>query len=230
MAKIANILKKYPQVVVIEDNVYEGMTFDSYFKQPLPKMAFQEGMRDRCISVYSAGKIFSATGMRSGWIIGPAHLIQAARSVHQFNVYCFYNVVENVATKSIEHISKPGSTFMEHEATRLRNSRDVLIKEFLKAPFDYSFWIPKGGCFVLADISRINVKEQYYKDENGNKLTKDYAFANQLVNENKVVCIPMSSFYDAGDSHLGERFVRFAFCKDEDIIREAASRLQKKVD
>ena len=80
----------------------------------------------------------------------------------------------------------------------------------------------------MADISRIQVKDQYYKDENGNKLTKDYAFANQLVNENKVVCIPMSSFYDAGDSHLGERFVRFAFCKDEDIIREAATRLQQK--
>ena len=101
MAKMAKILQKWPQIVVIEDNVYEGMTFDKYFKKPLPKMTFQEGMRDRCISVYSAGKIFSATGMRSGWIIGPAHLIQAARSVHQFNVYCFYNVVENVATKSL---------------------------------------------------------------------------------------------------------------------------------
>jgi aspartate/methionine/tyrosine aminotransferase len=104
------------------------MTFDKYFNKPLPKMTFQEGMRDRCISVYSAGKIFSATGMRSGWIIGPQHLIQAARSVHQFNVYCFYNVVENVATRSIQHISQPGNGFMEHEATRLRNSRNVMIK------------------------------------------------------------------------------------------------------
>ena len=56
-------------------------------------MAFQEDMRDRCISVYSASKMFSVAGMKSGWIIGPSYLIQAARAVHQFNIYCFYNVL-----------------------------------------------------------------------------------------------------------------------------------------
>lgn len=45
--------------------------------------------------------------------------------------------------------------------------------------------------------------EKYLFDENGQKRTKDYAFAYQLVNEHKVVCIPVSPFYDAKDSHLG---------------------------
>ena len=94
-------MKKYPQIAVIEDNVYEGVLFDDMFKKPIPKMAFIPHMKDRCISVYSAGKIFAATGMRSGWIIGPPHLIRAARSVHQYNVFCFYNPVENAAAKSM---------------------------------------------------------------------------------------------------------------------------------
>jgi aspartate/methionine/tyrosine aminotransferase len=68
-------------------------------------------MYDRTISVYSAGKIFAATGVRSGWVIGPANLIKAVRSVHQYNVFSQYNVLENAVTKSLEDITKPESTY-----------------------------------------------------------------------------------------------------------------------
>ncbi len=90
---MAKILEKYPHVIVLEDNVYEGITFDNMYGKPLPKMAFQKGMYDRTISVYSAGKIFAATGIRSGWVIGPTELVRAARTIHQYNVFCQYNVV-----------------------------------------------------------------------------------------------------------------------------------------
>lgn len=50
-------------------------------------------MQDRTLSVYSAGKIFAATGVRSGWVIGNAQLIRCVRSVHQYNVFCAYNVI-----------------------------------------------------------------------------------------------------------------------------------------
>lgn len=63
-------------------------------------------MYDRTLSVYSAGKIFAATGVRSGWVIGPAHLIRSVRSVHQYNVFCSYNVIENCIAKSLNHISR----------------------------------------------------------------------------------------------------------------------------
>jgi aspartate/methionine/tyrosine aminotransferase len=101
LEKIAAILKKHPQIIVVEDNVYEGTTFDKYFDKPLPKIAFIEGMYDRTVSVYSAGKIFCATGVRSGWVIGPANLIKSVRSVHQYTVFCSYNVIENTIAKSL---------------------------------------------------------------------------------------------------------------------------------
>ena len=69
------------------------MTFDDMYNKPLPKMVFQEGMFDRTLSIYSAGKIFAATGVRSGWVIGPANIIKYVRSVHQYNTFCHYNVV-----------------------------------------------------------------------------------------------------------------------------------------
>ncbi len=93
LEKLAAILKKHPQIIVVEDSVYEDMQFDDMMDKPLPKMAFVEGMYHRCLGVYSAGKIFCATGVRSGWVIGPAHLIKFVRSVHQYNVFCPYNVL-----------------------------------------------------------------------------------------------------------------------------------------
>lgn len=69
------------------------MTFDDMFGKDLPKMAFQQNMQDRTLSIYSAGKIFAATGVRSGWVIGNSDLIRSVRSVHQYNVFCAYNVV-----------------------------------------------------------------------------------------------------------------------------------------
>ena len=79
----------------------------------------------------------------------------------------------------------------------------------------------------MADISKVNVMEKYMTDDEGNKRSKDYAFAYQLANENKVVCIPISPFYGPDEVHLGEKYVRFAFCKDEEMILEASKRLQK---
>lgn len=135
LARIAEILEKHPQVVVVEDNVYEGMTFDEYFNKPLPKLSFQKGMANRTLSIYSAGKIFAATGVRSGWVIGPSYLIKSVRSVHQYNVFCSYNVIENTLANSLTEITQPTSTYIQEYATRLTNHRNILIKELLNSKF-----------------------------------------------------------------------------------------------
>lgn len=121
-------------------------------------------MYDRTVSVYSAGKIFAATGVRSGWVIGPASLIKAVRSVHQYTVFCAYNVVENTVAKSLEDITKPTSTYMKEYAKKLQNHRNILLEELINCKYDFDLWIPKGGYFIMADISRIKVLPKYLKD------------------------------------------------------------------
>lgn len=128
LVKIASILRKHPQIISVEDNVYEGMTFDDMFNKPLPKLCFQEGMADRSLSIYSAGKMFAATGVRSGWVIGSANLIKSVRSVHQYNVFCSYNVIENTIANSLNEITRPESTYMQEYASKLINHRDILIR------------------------------------------------------------------------------------------------------
>lgn len=76
-------------------------------------------------------------------------------------------------------------------------------------------WIPKGGYFIMTDISNIKVEDKYLIDEKTNeKRNKDMAFCIKMVKEQGVVAIPCSSFYDPADIKLGENMVRFAFCKD----------------
>lgn len=157
LARLAKILEKHPQVVVIEDSVYEGITFDDMYNKPLPKMAHQTGMRERTIGCYSAGKIFEATGVRSGWVVGAAPIIKAMRAVHQYNMYCQYNVIENTITKCLQDITKPDNTYLNEEATRMGNLRNLLVTELLNSPYDLDLWIPKGGYFVLADISKVPI-------------------------------------------------------------------------
>lgn len=145
-------------MVILEDNVYEGMTFDDYFCKDLPKVSSQKGMEDRCLSVYSAGKIFAATGVRSGWVIGNKDLIRAVRSVHQYNVFCAYNVTENTIAKSLQVISRPEDTYMRDYAEKLTRNRNILMDELLASKFDFDLWIPKGGYFIMADISKTEIK------------------------------------------------------------------------
>lgn len=113
--------------MVVEDNVYIGMIFDDYLGKDLPKIAHQPGFEKRTLSLCSAGKIFAATGVRSGWIIGHEDLIKSVRPIHQFNMFCSYNIIENTIAKSLAEISRPESTYLKDCALRLTKNRNMLI-------------------------------------------------------------------------------------------------------
>ena len=71
---------------------------------------------------------------------------------------------------------------MKEYAALLAKNRDILLDELIRSKFDMDLWIPKGGYFVLADISRVKVDEKYMQDEDGNARTKDWGFCFQLAN------------------------------------------------
>ncbi len=84
-------------------------------------------MYERTVSVYSAGKIFAATGVRSGWAIGAKKIIQAVRSVHTYNVFCFYSVIEAAIGKSLQKISDSSDTYMTDYPKKLEKLRNILV-------------------------------------------------------------------------------------------------------
>lgn len=115
---------------------------------------------------------------------------------------------------SIEELNNTDNAYLYATAKRMSNCRDRLVRVLAESQYDIDLWIPKGGYFILADISRCKVDEKYLTDEHGQKRTHDQAFAYQLCSEQRVVCIPMTSFYEE-DEPMRDRYVRFAFCKEE---------------
>ena len=224
LQRFAKILEKFPKVIVIEDNVYEGLAFDEFYQESLPKMAFLPGFYNRTVSVYSAGKIFAATGIRVGWVIGPPALIRSVMSIHQYNVFCQSDSSQRTVAECLDLIGT--NDYMKEYSDRLIKNRNLLIDALLECKYDFSLWIPKGGFFIMADISKVKVDPKYLIDENTKEEhTKDMAFCIQLAREDGVVAIPCSSFFDLGDKS-GENLVRFAFCKEEELILEAARRMK----
>lgn len=181
-------------------------------------------MYDRTLSVYSGGKIFSATGSRIGWVVGPAYLIKTLMSVHQYNVFCVYDPIQTAVSESLNTIRE--NNYLKEYAEKLIHHRRLLIDQLANSRFNFKMWIPKGGYFIMTDISSIEVKESHFMDEETQqRRTKDMAFCIQLAKEHGVVAIPCASFYSAEDIELGQNMVRFAFCKSEGDIVEAGKRM-----
>lgn len=229
---IAKILEKFPRVVVIMDEVYE---FHIGENKELPRFVTLPGMFDRTITVLSAGKIFSATGIRIGWGIGPNSIIKQINPVLQCSTFCISDPIQNVIADCLDYGNKPfegyenyyswiGPHFLKH--------RNYLIENLSKITnLDVDYYLPEGGFFLIADISRHKPETKHFLvDDDKDKdlvYTKDYKFLLNLSHDYKVVGIPCSPFYTKEHKHLGENFIRFAFCKEFSTLDKAFANLSK---
>jgi kynurenine aminotransferase len=85
-------------------------------------------MYDRVITIYSGGKIFQATGARSGWVIGPEKYIKYVKSVYQITCFCQFSVVEGAVGKSLNDISQESNTYLLDYAKNMIEKRNLLLK------------------------------------------------------------------------------------------------------
>ncbi|KAL4510636.1 hypothetical protein ABPG72_004790 [Tetrahymena utriculariae] len=224
LERFAEIIKKYDRVAVIWDGVYEAHAYDKYEPLQIPRIANIPGMWERTISVSSAGKLFSATGVRIGWAIGPEHLIKCTAAFHQYNGFCIYVPLQEAIADTLEQSLK-GDYFQEFNK-KLKEGRTRLVKELISSPINFNIYIPEGGCSVLADISNIEVPQAYYTNPESNRpYTKDWAFCLWLCKEKGVVALPCSAFYSKQYAHIGQNLVRIAFCKTEETLIEAGKRM-----
>lgn len=191
-------------VLVLSDEVYEHLTYGATH---LP-IATLPGMRERTLTVSSAGKSFSFTGWKVGWLTGPAHLIAAAQAAHQFLTFSTATPLQLAVAKALEACDERFQTGFQAD---YREKRDFLLDTLDRAGFEAS--APQGTYFVLADFSALS------RDD-------DRAFARFLVKEIGVAAIPPSPFY-AAEPEEGRRLIRFAFCKRMETLRAAAERLAR---
>ncbi|MDV9170523.1 pyridoxal phosphate-dependent aminotransferase [Streptomyces sp. W16] len=194
-------------LLVITDEVYEHLVFDAAEHIPL---ATFPGMRERTVSIGSAGKTFSFTGWKVGWVTGTPDLVTAVRSAKQFLTYVASGPFQYAVA---EALSLPDSYFDAFRADMLAK-RDVLATGLTQAGFEV--FRPAGTYFITTDIRPL-----------GPELSKNgdgFAFCRALPERAGVVAIPNAVFYDHREA--GAPFVRFAFCKKTSVLEEAAARLK----
>jgi len=186
---------------VVTDEVYEHLVFDGAVHIPvasLPEMA------DRTITISSAGKTFSATGWKVGWLHGPAEAVAAARTVKQFLTY----VASGPFQPAVAVALGLGDDTYRGIATSLQAKRDLLCDGLSAAGLTIAR--PAGTYFVIADAAPLGV---------GDALD----FCRRLPALCGVVAVPVSVFCD--DKEAARTLVRFAFCKRDEVLHEAAARL-----
>jgi N-succinyldiaminopimelate aminotransferase len=192
-------------LLVITDEVYEHLVFDEAEHIPL---ATFPGMRERTVSIGSAGKTFSFTGWKVGWVTGTAELVTAVRSAKQFLTYVASGPFQYAVA---EALALP-DTYFEGFRADLRRKRDLLSDGLRAAGFEV--YQPQGTYFITTDITPLGEKD-------------GHAFCRALPERCGVVAIPNSVFYD--DPDAGRSQVRFAFCKKDEVLTEAAARLRRLV-
>ncbi|RDI02330.1 succinyldiaminopimelate aminotransferase [Curtobacterium sp. AG1037] len=198
---VVELAERY-DALVVTDEVYEHLTFDV----PHVPIAALPGAVDRTISISSAGKTFSTTGWKIGWLTAPAPLVDAVLAVKQFLTFVNGAPFQPAVAAGL----RLPDTVFHGIAAELGAKHALLAEGLLEAGFDVLH--PDGGYFVIADAAPLG-----YDDAR--------ALCLELPRLAGVVGVPVSAFVRPEHAPGYRSLVRFAFCKRRSVLEDAVGRL-----
>ncbi|WP_036373067.1 pyridoxal phosphate-dependent aminotransferase [Micromonospora sp. ATCC 39149] len=204
LALVAELCREHGAYAVT-DEVYEHLVFADAGAPHVP-LATLPGMRGRTLRISSAGKTFSCTGWKVGWVSGPAPLVSAVLRVKQFLTFVNGAPLQPAVAVAL---ALPDAYFAEF-AAGMRARRDQLVAGLTDAGF--GVLTPEGTYFVTADVGPLGGRD-------------GVEFCRSLPQRCGVVAVPTQVFYD--NAEAGRRLVRFAFCKRPQVLTEAVARLRR---
>ncbi len=185
-------------LLVVTDEVYEHLVYDG---EHVPIVQFP-GMRDRTVSVSSAGKTFAFTGWKIGWVKATPELVTAVKTAKQFLTFVSGGPFQYAIAQAL---ALPDEYFAQLRG-ELQAQRDLLTKGLRDLGLVVNE--PQGTYFATADVGQDGME-----------------FCQRLPERAGVVAIPLAIFYD--DKEAARTQVRFAFCKRPEVLTEALTRLAK---
>ncbi|MBW8763957.1 MAG: aminotransferase class I/II-fold pyridoxal phosphate-dependent enzyme [Microbacterium sp.] len=190
--------------LIVTDEVYEHLAFHAAHTP----IATLPGAAERTLTISSAGKTFSATGWKIGWVHGPADLITAVLTVKQYLTYVNGAPFQPAVAVGLR---LPESYFAD-AAALLARKHEILGEGLRAAGFEVH--APQGGYFTVADATALGGADAA-------------AFCRALPERSGVVAIPLSAFVSPGHRDRYAGLVRFAACKRIEVLEEAAARLAR---
>jgi N-succinyldiaminopimelate aminotransferase len=203
LAFIADLLVRHDAYAVC-DEVYEHLIFDG--KRHIPLMTLP-GLRDRVMRIGSAGKTFSLTGWKVGYVTAPAGLAPLVAKAHQ---NLTFTTAPNLQRAVAVGLAKDDAYFA-NLGTALQAKRDRLAAGL--AGLGMTVLPAHGSYFITTDFAPLG----FHGD--------DVAFCRHITEAAGVTAIPVTAFYDAPDPP--RHYARFAFCKSDDVLDEAVARLRR---
>ncbi|KQT92351.1 aminotransferase [Marmoricola sp. Leaf446] len=199
---VADVARRH-DLLVVTDEVYEHLVFDDHRHVPIATLP---GMAERTVSISSSGKTFSFTGWKIGWATGPAALVAAVEGAKNWLSYSSGAPFQPAVAHALDHEED------FHRALRddLAAKRDHLCAGL--ADLGLEVHVPQGTYFTTTDVSSLGWEDAT-------------AFCLALPERAGVVAIPSQAFYEKGSAE-GRHLVRWAFCKERDVIDEGLRRLR----
>jgi N-succinyldiaminopimelate aminotransferase len=200
LAALAELCVEH-DLLAVTDEVYEHLVYDGAHRP----LATFPGMRDRTVTVSSAGKTFSVTGWKIGWACAPAALLEAVRTAKQHLTYVNGAPFQPAVAVGLAL----GDEYFDGLRESLRAKRDLLCNGLEAAGL--TVLRPAGTYFATVDLRPLGEHD-------------GLAFCRALPERCGVVAIPSGVFYE--DPTRGRHFVRFTFCKRDEVLGEAVARLK----
>lgn len=201
LAEVVRLANRH-DAIIVTDEVYEHLAFHA----PHTPIATLPGAAERTLTISSAGKTFSATGWKIGWVHGPAELITAVLTVKQYLTYVNGGPFQPAVALGLR---LPDSYFADAAALLAR--KHEILGEGLRAA-GFAVHAPQGGYFTVADATELGGADAA-------------AFCRALPERAGVVAIPLSAFVSPEHRDRYAGLVRFAACKRVEVLEEAARRL-----
>ena len=201
LAFIADLITKHDAYAIC-DEVYEHLTFDGWRHIPLMSLP---GLRERCMRIGSAGKTFSLTGWKVGYVTAPAALAAIVAKAHQNLTFTTPPNLQRAVAVGLAKDDAYFASLSEGLATK----RDLLAAGLARLGFGV---LPAmGSYFITADFTPLGFAGD------------DVAFCRHITEHAGVTAIPVSAFYETDPP---THYARFAFCKRETVLEEALGRLE----
>jgi aspartate/methionine/tyrosine aminotransferase len=205
LTAIADLCQRFDAYAVC-DEAYEHLAFDGRAHIPLMTL---DGMRERCVRIGSAGKTFSLTGWKVGYITAPAHLLGPISKAHQFLVF---TTAPNLQRAVAFGLGQEDSYFdgLRDDMARRRDRLAGALTGIGLEPVTC-----QGTYFLFVDV------ESYLRDDE-----RDVDFCQRLVTEGGVASVPVSAFY-LDPSSAPTTFIRFCFAKQDAVLDGAVEKLER---
>lgn len=184
-------------IFVVTDEIYESLIYEEYYS-----VAEEKEILDKVIYISGFSKMFSMTGLRVGYFAAQKQLMDEIMKVHQYNVSCATSICQWAALEGLRN----GLDDVENMRNVIRERKDYVISELRNMGLEVNE--PKGAFYVFPSIKKFNMSSE--------------EFCLKLLNEEKIACVPGSSFGIGG-----EGYIRISYCYSMEELKKALLGLKK---